>query len=211
MLNEFRGIDIGHHPSRLLIFFASRVGRTVEAAIQQRPIDFLEPSCALFRFDSDHDAFRMKEVFDCRPLAEEFRVGSQFAAQSLIGIQLKLPLQLLPGLYRHGAFLDDQAIAGRVLYDRAGNIRDGRKVRLSVLRRRRAHTDKNDLSAGHRVFSGIESQPARKGISGDDLFQVGSKKGIWPLRRRASFDSSLSAQLTLWPISARQAAVVKPT
>ena len=56
------------------------------------------------------------------------------------------------GLHRHGGFLHDEAVAGQMLRDRAGDMFHVRQIRLAGRLLRRAHRDEDDRRLGHGVF-----------------------------------------------------------
>src|SRR5258708_16300638 len=85
-----------------------RMHRTTKPPLQNRPVDFAELFGYSWLVHADHNPVRMKEVFDGCPFPEKLRVRDDVEGSAAIPvIRAERALQLLAGMRRHGAFLND--------------------------------------------------------------------------------------------------------
>ena len=77
VLDEFGAVDRGDEQRRVSRAGAAVfVNRTCKFSLENRPIDFAHLGGGGFVLDSDYDAIRVKEIFDRRAFAQEFRIGN---------------------------------------------------------------------------------------------------------------------------------------
>jgi hypothetical protein len=119
----------------------------VEAALENGAVDFAQLLFGLLIFDADDDAIGMKEVADGRALAKEFGVGSHAEARAVrvAPIDAEHAAQLLAGLRRDSAFLDDQLGRAGGRGDLARDIVDGGQIGVARVGGRRADADEDGV------------------------------------------------------------------
>ncbi len=161
---------------------------------------------------ADDDAIRMQEVDDGGSFTEKLRVRNHIEEMAIDAIALHGTTNPLVGIDRHGTFFDDHFIGSdRACYFTGDGFNIG-EVRIPCLGLRGTYRDKDGIALArslgqirHKANSGIAItlQQSRQVIFVDE--------GISPPCSAATFRSSLSTQITSWPISAKQTAATKPT
>ena len=128
---------------------------------------------------ADHDAVRLHEIVDGRALLEELRVAHD--AERVRGLAPNDVPHFDRGAHGHGALVDDDLVA----VHRAGNLarhaQDVLKIGRTVLARRRADGDEDDLclanAAGERRR---EREPFLALVPADHLLEAGLVDGDLP-------------------------------
>ena len=107
-----------------------------------------------------------------RSFAQELGVGGDVEIDVRAGILGHGPLELFRGVHRHGAFLDEQAVAGHVLGDLAADLFDVGHVGLAPIARRGADGDEDDLGERGAFLDGRrELQPAGGDVAVNHFFE----------------------------------------
>src|SRR5690349_5408118 len=116
----------------------------LEAALENRRIDFAQLTLGLFILDADDDAVGMEEIADGSSFTQEFGIGSD-AEFGSAAIDVEDAGQLLAGLRRNSTLLDDQLGSARSGGDLLGNVIDGGKVSVSRFQGRRSDADEDGI------------------------------------------------------------------
>src|SRR5271170_6070897 len=78
-------------------------------------VDLAQQLCRARRVGSDDDPVGVKKIFDRCSFPEKFRIGRNIILQPIGAMYGEMLAQLRTSLNRHGALLDDQAVARRTL------------------------------------------------------------------------------------------------
>jgi hypothetical protein len=108
------------------------------ALLQDRLVDFLEQVARALAFHAHHDAVGMRRVLDRRAFAQEFGIRGHVEIGVFAQVFQHGALEVLARLGRHGALLDQQAVARHVLRHLAADLLDVGHVGLAPHARRRA-------------------------------------------------------------------------
>src|SRR5580658_2795034 len=118
----------------------------------------------------------MKKIFDRRTFTQELRIRGNVVAQTVLAVDREVSLKLSTGLNGYGTLLDHQPIPGRMFCDCSRDTFDGRKVGISIRKRRRSHTDEDRFSPCNRLFGGPEAQSAGFSDAFDNVLQAWLKQ-----------------------------------
>ena len=106
-------------------------------------------------FNPEDEPVRVQEVVDGMALAGELRERDHVEIDARLRMHPKRLPDLLTGLGRHGAFLDDDVVPVHRLGDGAGGRLDVGKVRGAVGLGRRTHADEAHFGRPDRFFDAL--------------------------------------------------------
>jgi hypothetical protein len=140
--------------------------------LDDRLVDLLHQLGRPLALHAHHDAVRAVGVLDRRAFLEELRIGGH--VEGNVGAQVlgHRALELLVGVDRHGALLDQQPVAVHVLRHLAAHLLDVGQVGGAAVAGRGAHRDEDHFRELGALFDGArEVQAAGRHVALDQLLQ----------------------------------------
>ena len=172
----------------------------------ERPVEVDDRVAGPVAVVADHHAVGREEVRDRRALLEELRAGD--VAKAALALLAEHALDVLAGAARHGRLHDQRVAVGR--RHRGDDRVDRRQVGVPRVGRRRADRDEQQPRVLERVREvGREVQAVA--VLATRSARPGSQIGMRPSCRPPTFAASMSMHHTSLPISAKPAAVTRPT
>lgn len=161
MLDQFGGIDVGHHDGRL-----------------ERSVNFLHGLDGALGLDADNDAIGLHEILDGETFAEKFGIADNVEFDLCLAVAGDGFGDFLAGLDGDGAFIDDDFVAAHACSDVAGDAFDEGEVDGAVRLRRCGDADKNDVGIFDAFLGGSgERESAGFDIAFDQFFEAGLVDG----------------------------------
>ena len=153
----------------------------------------------------------MQKIHDRRAFAQKLGVRDHVEALRIHAMAVQHAPDPVVGVDRNRALLHDHLVA----VDGAGNLchhgLDVGQVGGAAVALRRAHGDEHGLALLHGLAQiGGEGHALPRCLASSSG-RCSSKMGTPPSRSSFTLASSLSTQMTWWPISAKQAAATSPT
>src|SRR5262249_13805901 len=134
--------------------FADLTGNCVRllviGASGQRLVGLGQQFAGAFAVGADNDAVRIKEVSHGGAFAQEFRIGDHVKQVGRRAVQKHDLANPTVGVNRHGALLNYDLVAVNGAGNALGHGLHVRQVSITVLFRRLAYSNENELAAAHR-------------------------------------------------------------
>ena len=128
MFDELGAVDVGHKNWRHEWF-----------------IDLLHQVDGVFALPPDHNAIRMHQIADGAAFAQELRIADNIKLRAVAIVAFDGLGDFFACFHRHGAFIDNHAIAGQYARDFPGDFLDEAKIDIAVRLLRSGDGDENDL------------------------------------------------------------------
>ena len=99
----------------------------------------------MFTLRTDDDPVGMHQIVNGAAFAQKFRITDDVELRAVTIITLDRFGHFFPGLYRHGALIDDDAVIGQDTSNFARDFFDKAQVYAAVGMRRGGHRNENNL------------------------------------------------------------------
>src|SRR5579864_7586413 len=189
VLDQFRAIDCGDHPSGSFHRGARAVMyRAFEFLFEHGTVNFVKLLFGPFVVDTDHDTIRVKKISNSRAFAQKFRVGSDAEMHSATPpVNSEDTFQLLACLRRDGALLDDQLVGFCLGGNHLRDVIYGAEIRVTSRKRRGSHANEDRVAFGGRAGIGGKGQAAFPAISYHHAVEAGLEDRQFACFERVNF------------------------
>ncbi len=157
MLDQLRAVDIGDQNRR-----------------HERLVNLFHQVDRALALRADHDPIGLHQIGHRAAFAQEFRIAHDVELGPVFVVALDRVRDLLAGLHRHGALVDDDAIVRQHAGDLARDFLDETQIDAAIGVLRRGHGDENDLPVSDAFLDAVgEAEPLGGDVAMHDLFQAG--------------------------------------
>ena len=171
MLDQLRRIDVGDDDGGV-----------------ERRVDFLHGRDGALGFDADDDPIRLHQVLHRETFPQKLRVAHHVELHLRFAVAFNGLLDLVAGLDRHGAFIDDDLVGGHGSGDLTGDLFDETEVNGPIRQGWSGDGDEDNVGFAD-AFSGAggEAKAPRSHVLFDELFEAGFVDGDPPFSEEIHF------------------------